>query len=153
MVRACGARLIGGRQALDEPVQPIRLLVDHLQQLPRPSPDSPTPSPGAGSDQRRHRRLDRGERRAEVVRERVEQRRLQLFVPPRRLRLAGALERRRELLVELLDLAPALLRFCGCRRSARDASSPTTIAVTSEGEERNPVVGSSIPKPPAARKK
>ena len=90
----------------------------------RPSGDSAGASSRPEPMQRRHRRLDRGQRRPQVVRQRVEQRRLQLLVAPRRLGLAGALEGRAELLIEPLDLAAALLGFelppLGPRRELAD---------------------------------
>ena len=133
-------RPIGGRQPFDEAVQAIGLLVDHLQQL---APALARQRRGADriarADQRRHRRLDRGQRRPQVVRQRVEQRRLQLLVAARRLGLARALERRAELLIELLDLAPPLLGFelppLGPRRQLADDDRGD-----GEGDERDPVV-------------
>ena len=65
----------------------------------------------AGADQRGDRRLDRRQRRPQIVGQRVEERRLQLLVASRRLRLARAFECGAELLIELLDLFPALFGF------------------------------------------
>jgi len=73
------------------------------------------------------------------VGERVEQRGLQLLVAAGRLRLAGALERRTELLIQLFDLATALLRFelpplgARCQLANDDRGQ-------CEGEEGHPVV-------------
>jgi hypothetical protein len=74
------------------------------------------------------------------VRQRLEQRRLQLFVPPRRLGLAGAFERPGQLLIELFDLAATLFRFelttFGARGQLADDNRRNR-----EGDERQPVVG------------
>ena len=107
----------------------------------RPSLDSSRlRRPGAAPNQRRHRRLDRGERRAQVVRQRVEQRRLELLVPPRRFRFAGALERAPAAPDTAARSRAAPPRASAVRRSARDASSPAITAVHDEGEELDPVL-------------
>ena len=77
------------------------------------------------ADQRRDRGLDRRQRRAEVVRQRVEQRRLQLLVAPRGFGFARAIEGRLQFLIQPFDLALPRLRFGGAplrprRQLARD---------------------------------
>ena len=107
----------------------------------RPSLDSSDcRRPVAGADQRRHRRFDRRERRPQVVRQRVEQRGLELLVAARRFRLARAIERRLQLLVEALDLVPPLLRFRGATLGARGQLAGDDGG-HHEGDERDPVVG------------
>jgi hypothetical protein len=82
--------------------------------------------------------------------ERVEQRRLQLFVPPRGLRLARAIERDLQLPVQPLDFEAAVL--LAARRSAREASSPATMAATTNVTNATQSCGCSISKPNGGRK-
>ena len=111
--------LVGRGQPLDEAVQAIRFLIDHLEQLAAALVGQLGHAELARPEHRRHGRLNRRERRAEIVGQRVEQRGLQRFVAPCGLGVARALERDLKLLVEPLDFAPARLRFSGaplCRR-------------------------------------
>ena len=72
--------------------------------------------------------------------ERIEQRGLELLVSPRGFGLAGAIECGVQLLIKPLDFRRL---FCASavRRSARDASSPATMAVPMKRDEGDPVVG------------
>ena len=120
MRRLRRVRLAGMRQRFDETVQAVGLFVDDLEQLALPFHRQVRQAPPrAGADERGHRGLDRRQRRAQVVRQRVEQRRLELLVAPRRLGFAGAIEGDLQLLIEPLDFLTAGLRFGGAPLGAR----------------------------------
>ena len=125
---------VGARdQPADETVQAVRFLVDDLQQLALLiAAQRRVAAPGMRSEERRHRRFDRGERRPEVVAHRVEQRRLQPFAAARRFRLALALERRLKLRVEVRHFFGSTL---GARRELE-----ADRRDDDEGDERRPVV-------------
>ena len=127
-LRAVGA--LGGGEPFDEAIQSIRFLVDHLQQLAAAlARQSGRPASRLSvADQRRDRRLDRGERRPQVVRQRIEQRRLQLLVAARGLRFARAIEGRLQLLVQAARSRGGRSAPRRCRRSARAASQATIAA-------------------------
>jgi hypothetical protein len=120
------ARLDAGQldETFDEAVETVALLVDHLQHLaPRLRAERdrlPVVSlPAQLVEERRDRRLDGRERRAYVVRDGVEQGRLQLLALAERLGVARALEGPAQLLVEPLDLQTPGLRLLGAPARAR----------------------------------
>ena len=150
-------RAVGGgtgrRQPFDEAVQPIRLLVDHLEQLALALARQPALAfRSADADERRHRGLDGGQRRPQVVRQRIEQRRLELLVAAGRLGLARPIERRLQLLIQPLDLPAPLLRL-QMAPLGPPASSPTMTAVTVNVTNATQSSGSSMPNPTGGRKK
>src|SRR5204863_5195921 len=88
----------GGRQSLDETIEAVRFFVDDLEQLVLPFARQLRASPPRSrANQRGDRRLDRGQRSPEIMRQRVQQRGFELLVPPRRLGLAGTVEGRFQL--------------------------------------------------------
>ena len=91
----------------------IRFFVDNFHQF-LPSFRVKAASLIAGRsiiEQRRNRGLNRSKRRADVVRDRVEQSGLQRFALSQGFGVAGLLESFAQLFVQALDFAPAPLRF------------------------------------------
>ena len=128
------------RQPFDETVQAIRFLVDHLEQLTAAFLGQLRDARAPRSNHRRDGRFDRRQRRAQVVRQRIEQRGLQRFVPPRGFGLARPIERNLQLLIQPFDLPPSGLGFrraSFCRRRQLAAHHRDD----DERDERRPVAG------------
>ena len=131
----------GARQSLDETIEAVRFFVDDLEQLVLPFARQRRPSPpGSRADQRGDGRLDRGERRPQIVRQRIQQRRLHLLAAPRRLGLAGAIEGHLKFLVQPRAFLPAHLRLGRAPFRARGQLAPDDRHDDERGQ-RHPVVG------------
>ena len=138
---------IAGREPFDEAIQPVRLLVDHLEELASAlAGELRGLTPDAHTDQRRDRGLDGRERCPQIVRQRVEQRRFELLVPARRLRLARALECALQFLIQPLDLVPPGVSLGGAPlRPRRELAG--NHRRDDEGDEGNPVLRVLDPEP------
>lgn len=127
-------------QHLDEAVEPVSLLVYRFEHLaPPPFTQRLRLARAQVFEERRGRRLDGRERRAQVVRDGVEERGLQAFALLERLGAARSLERLAQLAVEPLDLA---LPGLGLLRPALDAERELSGGAGRDEErgQRDPVV-------------